>query len=640
VAERLVLGTAGHIDHGKTSLIRALTGVDTDRLPQEKARGITIELGFAPLELPGDILLGVVDVPGHEALVRTMVAGATGIDLVLLVVAADEGVMPQTREHVAICDLLGISRGAVALTKCDAAEEDVRELAAEEVTDLLEGTSLAGAAVHEVSALEGTGLDELRNALGTLAESAGAHTPRSGPPRLSVDRTFEMRGFGPVVTGTLLGGALSVGDTVELHPGAERARIRGLQSFGESARQVSPGARSAVNLQGIPLANLHRGMVVTKPGALSPTLAFDAHLSWLAEAPPAGDSVAVELLAGTSERRARVAPIGADALLPGSRGFARVHIDGEPVALLPGDRFIVRGFARTALGGSTFGGGQVLDVAPPRRRRSDPGLLRELEQLSGADEITQLGVRIERSGYSSVGADALSRETGITTTRVSELLSTLEASGAAVSLTAGSWCAGKDIERLEHQLLETLAEFHKKEPLRPGIPRSTLAGKLPENIAPGLFEALLGRLGKASRLAVQAEFVSIPDHMPILDQEQELIAAHLRATAMAAGLEPPTLAEWVQEVAADDSALRDLLAYLERDGSLVRAPGDFWFDRVAVDELRERVVAHLQEHGQLGTTTYKEMIGTTRKWAVPLMELFDNEHLTTRRGDTRYPRRV
>jgi selenocysteine-specific elongation factor len=640
VAERLVLGTAGHIDHGKTALIRALTGVDTDRLPQEKARGITIELGFAPLELDGGIRLGVVDVPGHEALVRTMVAGATGIDLVLLVVAADEGVMPQTREHVAICDLLGISRGLVALNKCDAAPEDVRELAAEEVADLLKDTTLAGAAIHEVSAIAGTGLDELRSALAALAAEVSAHTPRSGPPRLAVDRAFEMRGFGPVVTGTLFGSALSVGDTVEIHPGGRRARVRGLQSFGQTADQIEPGARSAVNLQGIPLSDLHRGMVLTAPDALAPTLAFDAELSWLAEAPPTGDSVAVELLAGTSERRARVAPIGSDSLVPGARGFGRIHVDGEPVALVPGDRFVLRGFARTALGGSTVGGGRVLDVAPPRRRRSDPALLDELERLTTADELEQIRLRIERAGYASVTADDLARETGTDRKRVTERLGELEAGGAAVPLAAGTWCSGGNAARLAQQLLATVARFHASEPLRPGIPRSTLAGTLPENAAAGLFEALLGRLERSGEVTSRAGFVARHDHRPVLDAEQEAMAAKVCATAKAAGLEPPTLAELAQELGVDDAALRDLLAYLERDGSLVRAPGDFWFDRAAVDELRKRVIAHLQEHGRLETTAYKAMIGTTRKWAVPLMELFDNEHLTTRRGDTRFPRRV
>ena len=641
MSSRLVLGTAGHIDHGKTALIGALTGVDTDRLPQEKARGITIELGFAPLDLPDGTRLGVVDVPGHEALVRTMVAGATGIDLVLLVVAADEGVMPQTREHVAICDLLGVSRGVVALTKCDVAPADVRELAAEEVAELLAGTSLAGSAIHEVSAHDGTGLDALREALGALAAEAAERTSRSGPPRLFVDRAFEMRGFGPVVTGTLQGGALSSGETVELLPGGARARVRGLQSFGESTKRALPGARTAVNLQGVPLADLHRGMVVTRPGALAPTGTFDAELSWLAEAPAAAGAVAVELLAGTSERRARVAPIGASEFVPGMRGFARVHVEGDPVALLPGDRFVLRGFARTSNGGSTFGGGCVLDVAPPHRRRSDPALAEELARLLGADARTQLQVRIDRAGYASVGADDLARETGLEPAHVAGCLAELSASGAAVELGPRGWCSGRSAARLEEQLLDALGAFHRSEPLRPGMPRSTLAGTLPENVPTSLFEVLLARLRAASRVRAEDEWVALAGHVPILDQEQELRAAHVRATAMAAGLEPPTLAELAAELGGDDeAALRDLLAYLERDGSLVRAPGDFWFDRGAVDELRERVVAHLREHGRLDTTEYKQMIGTSRKWAVPLMELFDNEHLTTRRGDVRFPRRV
>jgi selenocysteine-specific elongation factor len=640
MAERLVLGTAGHIDHGKTALIHALTGVETDRLPEEKARGITIELGFAPLTLPGGLQLGVVDVPGHEALVRTMVAGATGIDLVMLVVAADEGVMPQTREHVAICDLLGVSRGVVALTKCDLAPSDVAELAAEEVRELLAGTSLAAAAVHEVSAVTGHGLDTLRSALASLAAEAAARTPRRGPPRLSVDRAFEMRGFGPVVTGTLLGSPLSVGDSVELHPGGLRGRVRGLQSFGKSAEQVAPGARCAVNIQGIPLADLRRGMVVTLPDALAPTLVFDAEIAWLPEAPPGEDVVAVELLAGTAERRARVAPIGSDVLEPGTGGFARVHLDGEPLALLPGDRFVLRGFARTALGGSTLGGGRILDVAPPRRRRSDPGLRMELERLVSADDLTAVAVRVGRAGYQSVTGQDLALQTGIARARVARLLAELAKGGETIAIGADGWCAGEVAERLEEHLLTALTAFHAREPLRPGMPRGTLAGALPGNAAPGIFDALLERLTQSGRVAIHAESVALSDHLPILTQEQELMAAHLRATAMAAGLEPPTFAELREELQTTEPLLRDLLAHLEREGSLQRAPGDFWFDRGAVDELRDRVTAHLREHGRLETSAYKEMIGTTRKWAVPLMELFDNEHLTIRRGDTRFPRRA
>ena len=335
---RLVLGTAGHIDHGKTALIRALTGVDTDRLPEEKSRGITIELGFAPLDLQGGVRVGVVDVPGHERLVRTMVAGATGIDLVLLVIAADEGVMPQTREHVAICELLGLSRGVVALTKSDTVSGEMAQLAAEEAQELLAATALANAPIVRVSAITGEGLEALRAALSHAVASAAPRTPRSGPPRLAIDRVFAARGFGTVVTGTLVGAPLALGDIVEVYPCGERFRIRGLQSHGVAAERVQAGARCAVNLQGAEVSDLARGQVVSAPGALAPTAVADVRLDWLAEGPRLEKPAAVEFLAGTAERRARLAPIGAASVAPGSHGFARLHFEGEPVPLLPGDR--------------------------------------------------------------------------------------------------------------------------------------------------------------------------------------------------------------------------------------------------------------------------------------------------------------
>jgi selenocysteine-specific elongation factor len=409
----LVLGTAGHIDHGKTELIRALTGVDTDRLPEEKRRGITIELGFAPLDLGEGLRLSVIDVPGHEGLVRTMVAGATGIDLVLLVVAADEGVMPQTREHLAICELLGLERGVVALTKADRVDADVQELAGAEVEELLAGSALAGAPVIPVSAKTGVGLDTLRAALQRIAGEAAARTPREGPPRLAVDRAFAARGFGCVVTGTLVGNPLAVGDAVEILPAGLRARVRGLERFGERVERAEPGARTALNLQGVELADVPRGSVVTRPGALAPTACFDAALRWLPEASAQDELVSVELLAGASERRARCGPIGASALAPGGAGFARIHVEGEPLALLPGDRFVLRGFARTASGGATLGGGRVLDVAPPRRRRSDPTLAAELELLAQGDPERVVPLRIRRAGFAGMPRAALLRETGL-----------------------------------------------------------------------------------------------------------------------------------------------------------------------------------------------------------------------------------
>jgi selenocysteine-specific elongation factor len=636
---RLILGTAGHIDHGKTALVRALTGVDTDRLPEEKARGITIELGFAPLELAADLRLGVVDVPGHEALVRTMVAGASGIDLLLLVVAADEGVMPQTREHVAICDLLGVTRGVVALTKSDLADAETAELAAEEARELLAATGLAGAPVLPVSSVTGAGLPELRSALGELARAALARTPRSGPPRLFVDRAFEMRGFGAVVTGTLLGAPFAVGDAVELLPGRRRARIRGLQHFGSAEASVAPGSRCAVNLQGVELAELARGQQLTKPGALAETNAFDAEIRWLASAPEARDRASVLLLTGTAERRARLAAIGGEGIAPGALRFARLHLEGEPLALLPGDRFVLRGFARTACG-ATLGGGRVLDVAPPRRRRSDPALLAELEQLAVGGESEGVALRVARAGLAGVAGSALERETGLDAVRLAGILAELAAAGALAATRAGAWLGAGALASLEGRLLEALARFHEKEPLRPGMPRRTAEGALPGNRAEGAFELAAARLSAAGRVEEAGDALRLADFVPILTREQEAIAAHVRAECMASGLEPPTLAALLAELGCEEALLRDLLAHLERDGSLVRAPGDLWFDRVAVDELRERVLALLRARGSLETAAYKELIGTSRKYAVPLMELFDNEHLTVRRGELRTLRRA
>jgi selenocysteine-specific elongation factor len=638
-AQRLVLGTAGHIDHGKTALIRALTGVDTDRLPEEKARGITIELGFAPLDLADDLRVGVVDVPGHEGLVRTMIAGATGIDLVLLVVAGDEGVMPQTREHLAICDLLGLTHGVVALTKIDLADEEMAELAEEEVRELIASSSLAAAPILRVSSLTGDGIEALRGALVETARASAARTPRSGPPRLAVDRLFAAKGFGSVVTGTLIGAALSVGDAVEIYPIGKKARVRGLQSFGISSERVKPGARCAVNLQGVELADLSRGLVVSAPEALQPTQTLDAEIHLLPEAPAVTKPISVEFLAGSAERRARLAPIGGDWIEPGRRSFARIHLEEEPLALLPGDRFILRGFARITGGGASVGGGSVLDVAPPHRRLSNPSLLRELTALAAGDAGDAVEIRVNRTGFDGLSVASLGRETGFEGALLRDLLAERVATGALHEVSAGTWLSNAAIDELESRLLAALAAFHQRERLLPGMPRGALRGALPDNTAAGGFELMLERLAAANRIAVEGKLVRLLDHIPTLSDREETIATRIRADAASAGLEPPTPREWAEEIGMDLEALRGVLAHLEREGSLVRTPGDLWFDRAAVDELRERVMAHLAEHQSLDTPAYKSLIGTTRKYAVPLMEFFDAEHLTLRAGETRILRR-
>ena len=633
-APRLILGTAGHIDHGKTALVRALTGVDTDRLPEERERGITIELGFAPLDLGDGLRLGVVDVPGHEGLVRTMVSGASGIDLVLLVVAADEGIMPQTREHVAICGLLGVERAVVALTKLDIVDADLADLAEAEVRDYLSATALADAEVMRVSSRSGDGIEALRELLAIEARDARTRTSRLGPPRLAVDRSFAAKGFGSVATGTLVGSALSLGDSVVILPGGARGRVRGLQSHGKSTERVAAGTRCAVNVQGVELAELPRGSMVTRPESFDPARMLDVKLQWLDVASET-ERAAVELLVGTAERRARLAPIGTPKLVPGRAGFARLHVDGEALPCVPGDRFIVRGFARTEMGGATLGGGVVLDIAPPRRRRSDPDLLRDLEVLADGDVPAALAVRIRRAGLAGVAQDALRRQTLLEASTLTDALGTLAVGAVASRSAASIWVADESLTEIEARIEASLAGFHAAEPLQPGMPAAALRGSLPENVPASVAELAIERLAGRGAVVVSGDRVLRPDHRPRLTPEQQALTERIVSEARAAGLEPPALREWGEHFGVDLDELRNLFAYLEREGALVRAAGDLWFDSKAVDALRERVIAQLREHGPLETPDYKALIGTSRRTAVPLMELFDEEHVTFRRGDAR-----
>ncbi len=636
---RIVLGTAGHIDHGKTALIRALTGVDTDRLPEEKARGITIDLGFAPLDLDDGLRVSVIDVPGHEGLVRTMVSGATGIDLVLLVVAADEGVMPQTREHVSICELLGIERGIVALTKIDSTDAELAALARDEVCAFLADTSLADAPVLAVSSLTGEGIAELRGAIRKAIEAARPRTPRTGPPRLSIDRSFSAKGFGCVVTGTLVGGSLSVGDSVEIQPGGRRCRIRGLQSHGVSVESCPAGLRCAINLQGVELADAARGQLISTPGLLAPTVCADVEVAWLPVATPVEDTASIEFLSGTAKRRARLAPIGDEPLRPGEVGFARIHIEGEAVALVPGDRFIARGFSRNARSGSTLGGGIILDVSPPQRRRSDPEVLRDLEQLAVGGPAERLAVLIRRSGFRGIESDRLRAEAGLDASVLDEELAALAAKGEIASTANRRWLHGEALELLEHRLLENLAAYHRAEPIRPGMPTGALRGSLPENVARDSAELIVERLTDRALIKIEGDLARLPDHRPTLSAANQALVTRIAAEARSAALEPPSLKDWQQRLGIAADPLRSLLAHLVRAGQLVSAPGDLWFDRAAVDALREKVIAQLRECGRLETPDYKALVGASRRTAVPLMELFDQEHLTVRSGEARVLRR-
>jgi selenocysteine-specific elongation factor len=634
-SKRLVLGTAGHIDHGKTTLVRALTGRDLDRLPEEKARGITIELGFAPLDLSDGMHLAVVDVPGHERFVRTMVAGASGLDLLMLVVAADEGVMPQTREHLAICELLGIERGLVVLTKSDLVDDEMRELAAEEVRDVLASGPLAEIPILAASSETGDGIDAVRATLEDLIRTTGEREDDGRPARLFIDRTFTKHGFGTVVTGTWSGRSRKVGDTIVLEPGGRKAKIRGLERHGEAVQEAESGSRIAVNLQGEAKDEIHRGDLLTEPGAMLATNTFDATLLWLAQKTHLDEPTSVELLCGTAERRARIAPIGEKPIAPGDRAYARIHVSGPPLVLLPGDRYVIRGFARDAGVGSTLGGGIVLDVTPPHRRRRDADLLRDLERLAQGEIAEGLDLRIARAGLQGTTVSALSKETGLDHGALENVLEALVASEKIVRIDATVCLSTAAAARLMENLLSTLDAFHAREPLQAGMPRAALTGTLPANVTSEAGAKLLQQLSDRGDIRIVKEVVTKTDFESTLDDKEAQIGEAIRTRLADASLDAPTLKTLAEEIGEAPTKVRDIGHYLERQAIVVAAPDELFFDRQTVLALIAKVVSHFDSNEELDTQTLKAMIGTSRRTAMPLMALLDDLQITRRDGSIR-----
>ncbi|TMA35279.1 MAG: hypothetical protein E6J87_04245 [Deltaproteobacteria bacterium] len=408
--------------------------------------------------------------------------------------------------------------------------------------------------------------------------------------------------------------------------------MRGLQSHGVAVETVPPGTRCAVNLSGVALEALSRGLVLTAPDAIAPTTAIDARVDWLAEAPPVEEPKPVALLAGTAERLARIAPIGDPVLAPGTSGFARLHLS-EPMALLPGDRFVLRGFARTAIG-ATIGGGTVLDVAPPHRRRSDAELVRELAELALRDAETDVRVRARRAGLAGTTRAALARETGRVADEIAAAIAAAHESSAVETAGECVLDAGA-LARLESELLATLAAYHAAEPLRPGMPAGALRGALPENVPPEATQLALERLARAGEIALESEHIRLAKHQPTLDPAAQVACDRIAALLAEAALDAPSLRDLAAAVGLAEPAARDLLAHLEREGRIVRARPDLWFDARAVDALRQRVLGHFAQRDELDTPAYKALIGTSRRTAVPLMELLDAERLTVRRGEVR-----
>ena len=628
VAASLVLGTAGHIDHGKSALVKALTGTDPDRLPEEKERGVTIELGFAQLTLPSGRTMGVVDVPGHERFVRQMVAGATGIDVVLLVVAADDGVMPQTREHLAIIDLLGIQRGVVALTKSDLADPEWLALVREDITSLLAGTSIEGSPIVAVSAKTGAGLPELRQAIDEVADTAVSRHADL-PMRLPIDRVFTISGAGTVVTGTLWSGVVRPGDAVEVYPGADAGRIRGVQVHSQPAEKAVAGNRVALNITGIDRSRIARGDIVAAPDSLGVTDRFDARFTYLpGNAGPFESGARVHVHHGTREVLGRVLLMETSRLLPGESAFAQVRLE-EPLAPRYEDRFIVRSYSPVF----TIGGGVVLDAAPPHRTRLRPHEHELLEALLVRDLSSAAVGLLESRGIPMTSA-AVAVTLGVARAAVADELnrSKLErfkTGGETYYVPAGA------LDELLVAVARELLAFHDANPTATGIATLALRDRVERRLVPKVFDAVLELAVVRDMAVVESGQVRHPRAAVFALAEQTRALGALGALLESQGLAPKTVAELAAEAGVEPGVARKALGTMLAEGTLVRLGGDLYFWSGAVDDAREKIVGYLREHGEMLAKDARDVTGSSRKYIVPLLEYFDAHGITRRDGDIR-----
>jgi selenocysteine-specific elongation factor len=640
----IAIGTAGHIDHGKSTLVHALTGTTTDRLPEEKRRGITIELGFSAWDLGGGLSASVVDVPGHEGLVHTMVAGAWGLDLVLLVVAADEGVMPQTREHLAIAGLLGVRAAVVALTKVDRVDPDLAALAAEEVGAAMAVSGFPGAPVVPVSAITGVGLDTLA---ATVRRVVGSLSPRQadGLPFLPVDRVFTLKGFGTVVTGTLSGGPLRVEDPVDLHPGPKGLRARGLQSHARTVTEALPSWRVAVNLPGVAVADVQRGAVLCPAQSLVTTRRVDVRLHTLPESPPLKDHAPVTVHVGAAAVPGRVELVGAvpgaaAVLEPGQDVVAQVVL-GRDLACRPGQRFIVRGHRRIPGQGATFGGGEILDPHPPRRRRGRPETLAAVEALASTDLATRLAQAVHDTGPR--GADLAELRRRLPWRDVKKALDDAVGRGKLRRQRVADLDIAWHPERLAAfslRLGSHLAAYHRDHPTEataalPEVRTSLRVDGKP--LEPGRFSALLAACRDPS-VVLEGDAIRLASHRPRGVNPEVL--ARVEAAFLSAGVAPPSRAVLAQQLSLAESQVADATKALVSTSRLVRVKEDLHFHRTAHDDLVARTVAHLEAHGSLTTQEFKDLMGESRKYVIPFLEHLDDTKVTLRVGDKRVRRRT
>ncbi|HEX8600483.1 MAG TPA: selenocysteine-specific translation elongation factor [Chloroflexia bacterium] len=617
-----VIGTAGHVDHGKSTLVKALTGIDPDRLQEEKAREMTIDLGFAWLTLPSGREVSVVDVPGHERFIKNMLAGAGGLDAALLVIAADEGPMPQTEEHLAILHLLGVSRGIAVLTKRDTVDDEWLALVEEEVRERLKGTTLEGAPILAVSARTGQGLEELKLAMDRLLEQTEPRADK-GRPRLPVDRVFTIAGFGTVVTGTLTDGRFKVGQEVEIVPGGLRSRIRGLQSHKHKVDSIGPGNRVAVNLVGVEVDELARGMVVALPGTLEPTTRVDVRLDLLVDSPVTLEqNSSLDFFTGASETPAQATLLDVDRLEPGQSGLVQLRLR-EPVAVAKGDRYIVRRPSPSL----TIGGGEVIDPHPRRHKRFSEETLQTLRTLQ---QGTPEELLLEALGNTAQEVKVVMEKSGVPAGVAVEALAKLLDSGQVLQLSPQSpplVMAAPAWEVLMKRVVTLLGHHHHHQPLRRGMSKEELRSRLAREVTVKAFPHIMGLGVSRGVIAEDATTYRLPDFEPTFSPQQKKQVAQFMELHQASPYSPPA----PSEIGLDP----EVVAALVESGELVKLDEGLLYTRRAYEQMRERILRTIDEQGEINVAIMRDLFGTTRKYAIPFLEHLDEQKVTRRVGDVR-----
>ena len=631
----VVLGTAGHIDHGKTSLVRALTGIDCDRLEEEKRRGITIELGFAWCDLPGGQRLGIVDVPGHERFVKNMVAGAAGIDFVMLVIAADEGVMPQTREHLEICSLLGIKHGLVALTKIDMVDPEWLELAREDVSTFLQGTFLEGAPIFPVSAITRQGMDELRK---HVTERAAKLAPSRGGNvfRLPVDRVFTMKGHGTVITGTVIAGGAKVGDEAVFMPSGQETKIRSLQWHGQSAESAGPGQRCAVNVQGVEVGDIIRGEVLAHAGTLFPSTRWVVELTCLSSAPRAlRHRTEIHFHHGAREVAARLYFLDRDRLQPGETALTEIR-SSEPLVGVFGDKCVVRAYSplRTVAGGTLLYPLERIWKKRDADFASHMALLASLPAIAEKSEEALVLAQLDLAGHMGASFAELAVLTNADTRKLDKTLQALSGKGQAVCWDKEErrFIAAPALSALMEQCLAQAADFHRRDPLKAGMARGVLLAKYP----PKLAHLVIERCVRAATLTVEGDVLRLAGHKVELADDQESLRQKLLAAHVQGGLTPPNLKDVLEELKVDAKKAAPVLKLLTDGKDLVKVKDGLYYAAPVVEDIKTRVRQWFETHDDLDPGGLKEILdGISRKFLIALLEYMDRERITIRVGDKR-----